>query len=121
MKIPVRSKNEFRIIPDFYNNLQLEPKDQFVIVLRKLSNLETSEWSSFNSDGEISIDMKKRIESSIVRLENPPVLVVDDKEHIELTKEVLVSGKYVELYELETFLTSEITNLNEGTEKDKKK
>jgi hypothetical protein len=123
MKISVNSKNEFKFVPDIFNNLELDSKDQFVIVFKKLSALDENNYTIYNKeDGKVRIDLRERIKASIVRLENPPTLEIDDGEsEVELTVDILLSGKYNALFALEDMLIMEIKKLDEETNLNVKK
>jgi hypothetical protein len=111
MEITVSSKNEFRVVPDIMNNTDFEDKDRFAVIMRKLSSLESGEWSSVSADNKVFFDIRKKLKKAIVRLENAPSIKIDDTEVIPLTVDIILSGKYPELYSLETFLISEMTRL----------
>jgi hypothetical protein len=122
MKIKVSSKNEFKFVPDIFNNLELDPKDQFTIVLKKLSALDENNYTIYNKeDGSVKINLRERIKASIVRLENPPILEIDDQNEIELTVDILASGKYEALYDLEDMLLFEIKRLDDDSNLNAKK
>lgn len=119
MKIKISGKNEFKIVPDIMDNLEKEPKDQFAVWIKKLSQLETSTWATADKNGMISVNMRKRMEAAIIRLENPPILEIEGGKEEMLTIEILISDKYQELYELQEFISLEISDLNEGIDKKK--
>lgn len=108
MKIAVSSKNEFKVIPDIADNLELPEGEQFVVVMRKLSQLQSGEWSTVNADNEVNVDIKKKLAMAIVRLENAPTIDIDGVEQTELTKDILIDSTYPELYGLQMLLISEV-------------
>lgn len=120
MKIKVSNKNEFEIIPDIGNNKELKKEEQFKIIFKKLSTLSSSQWSSVGHKNDIKVDLKEKLRLSIIRLVNPPILIIDDKE-VELTIDILLSEQYPELFDLENILITEMARIENDTKIDIKK
>jgi len=122
MKLKVSSKNEFEYIPDIEDNLTLKEGEQFIVVFKKLSSLDSKEWARLDDGGGLVVDTREKIKSSIVRLINPPGLLIDGSDvETPLTPDLLMSGKYSQLYELEDLLLIEMHRLGEEADEKGKK
>ena len=106
MKIAVSTKNEYPFYPDIENNLELPVKDRFAIVCRKINQAMTSgSWSNYTEDGELIIDIKSKLRQHIVRIDNAPVLNIDDgADTREMTIDDLLGSDFPELYDIATEL-----------------
>ena len=115
MKISVSSTNEIPFTPDIYGNMDLDEKDRFTIIFRKLNSaLNTGTWAKFESDGSMNIDLKSKIKSQIVRIDNPPALVTEKGKEIELTVDILLSDDFSELYEIVSQVVEAINDIEAG-------
>lgn len=123
MKITVSTKNEFPFHPDIADNLKMDSKDQFTVVLRKLNDtLHSRKWATFKRDGEFDIDLQKKIKAHIVELINPPILAPKDgSKEIELTIDILIDSDYPELFNLTHQIIDEINRLQDVGSIDTKK
>ncbi|MCP3679337.1 MAG: hypothetical protein GY782_03350 [Gammaproteobacteria bacterium] len=123
MKLSVSSTNEHYYYPDIENNLKLEEKDRFAIVVKRVNpTLSGSEWVVINDKGEVAgIDNRKRIKSQIKKLVNAPVLDIEGKER-EMTIDDLLSDSYPIFYDVVTDLNIFMGKLDEkGGEVETKK
>jgi hypothetical protein len=123
MKISVSSKNEFKFYPDVWGNMDLEEKERFAVVVKKISRaLGVSKWTKFDTDGNIEVDLDGRIKSQIVKLINAPLLEIDGGKKSEvLTIDILYSGLYTQLDPLLSQISDYIADLEvEDDEKVKK-
>jgi len=106
MKLNVSSKNEFYFYPDVADNLKLEEKDRFTIVVKKVSAaLSGTDWFKYDEDDKyLGVDNKAKIKSQIKEIRNAPILLVDGDKEKELTIDDLMDGIYPELFEIITEL-----------------
>ena len=99
MRINVNSSNTFKFYPDIEGNLSLPEDKRFTIVVKKVNqSLTSGKWTKFSEGGNVEIDMRAKVKNQIVRLENPPLLRVDNKTEKELTIDVLLGDEFSELY-----------------------
>ena len=106
MEISVSTKNEYPFYPDIANNLELPVKDRFAIICRKINQAMTSSrWSNYTEEGELVIDVAGKLREHIVRIDNAPVLNIDDgADTREMTIDDLFSNEFPVLYDIATEL-----------------
>jgi len=105
--INVLTNNEVMFVPKLWGNEKLPFQQQFKVYLRRRDQM--LRFNNWIADGKFSLSEK--LKDCIVKFENPPMLVNEKKENIELTVEILVSEKYKGLDDLILAITERINEM----------
>jgi len=112
MEILINAKNEYDFIPDIFGNGNLPDGQKFKIVMQKVNGtLHSGEWSSFDKDGNLLIQLHKKLKKHIVSFINPPKLRIGGIVR-DLTIDDIIDEKFPELYELVNLLVEEMNRLD---------
>ena len=121
MEITISAKNEYPLIIDIGNNLQLPKSEQFKVIIQKInSTIEAGEYASFTEEGDIRIDNDIRLKKHIVRFENPITLNIEGKKRPIEVNDIL-GNKFPQLFTITKQVGDYINELEERGVKDKKK
>lgn len=113
MKLKVSSSNEYKFYPSIGGNRSLPEGERFAVILRRINQtLATGKWTMYNGKGSVSLDIASKIKDHIVRLVNPPTILIDGKEERELTIDDLIADKFPELSDVIDEIVNEINDLS---------
>lgn len=122
MKLQVSSVNEYKFYPDVADNLSLEEKKRFTVVLKKINRtLHNNKYVVYENNGkDITIDYAAKLKLHIVRIENPPMLEIDKLNSREMVISDLLDDQFEALYGIVEQIFTEITRLEGITIETKK-
>jgi dissimilatory sulfite reductase (desulfoviridin) alpha/beta subunit len=112
MDINVSTNPDVIFYPDFENNLELPESQRFGVVLKKINQeLHSHKWVYQNDKGERDLDWRLWAKAHVLRLVNPPGLIIDGKNKRLMTINDIFGDEFLGLVDIAEQINKKIIDM----------